>query len=84
MEVTSTVAAVAAATVSYVSPQVDPKTGLALVRVAVPAGAGLRSGEFVRLRIVSEILPDRLVVLKRERSPGRVQPVNPHVYRIAV
>ena len=41
-------------TVSFVSPQVDSKTGTALVRATLPANSGLHAGQFVALRIVSE------------------------------
>ena len=41
-------------TVSFVSPQVDAKTGTALVRATLPANSGLRAGQFVTLRIVSD------------------------------
>jgi len=47
---------------SYVSPELDPKTGLAMVRAPVPPGCGLHAGQFVELRIVSEIRADRLTV----------------------
>ena len=40
--------------VAFVSPQVDPKTGAALVRASIPAEAGLRSGQYLQIRIVSE------------------------------
>jgi membrane fusion protein, multidrug efflux system len=50
------------ATVSFVSPQVDAKTGTALVRVALPADSGLRAGQFITLRIVSEEHKDCLAV----------------------
>ena len=53
---------VATGTVSFVSPQVDPKTGAALVRVALSKDAGLRPGQFVRTRIVSEERGARLAV----------------------
>ena len=43
-------------------PQVDAKTGTALVRAALPASSGLRPGQFVTLRIVSEEHKDRLAV----------------------
>jgi membrane fusion protein (multidrug efflux system) len=49
-------------TVSYISSEVDPKTGTALVRAGVPANSGLRPGQFVTLRIVSEEHKDRLAV----------------------
>jgi membrane fusion protein, multidrug efflux system len=48
--------------VSFVSPSVDPKTGSVLVRLALPENSGLRSGQFVRTRIVTEELTGRLVV----------------------
>ncbi len=46
--------------VSFVSPQIDPKSGGALVRASVPPNAGLRPGQYVQLRIVSEERLDRL------------------------
>ena len=48
--------------ISFVSPQVDPKTGATLVRAAVAADAGLRPGQLVRVRIVSEERTGRLAV----------------------
>ncbi len=45
-----------------IRPEVDPKTGAALVRVAVPAGSGLRPGQLVTVHIVSEERRDRLAV----------------------
>jgi len=48
--------------VLYVSPQVDARTATARVRVAVPPEAGLRSGQFVRARIITEERPGRLAV----------------------
>jgi membrane fusion protein (multidrug efflux system) len=47
---------------TYISPQVDAKTGTALVRAALPANSGLHPGQFVSLRIVSEEHKDRLAV----------------------
>jgi membrane fusion protein (multidrug efflux system) len=47
---------------AYVSPEVDPKTGTALVRAALPARSSLRLGEFVTLRIVTEERKDCLAV----------------------
>jgi RND family efflux transporter MFP subunit len=46
----------------YVSPEVDPKTGTALVRAALPARSSLRLGEFVTLRVVTEERKDCLAV----------------------
>ena len=48
--------------VASISPQVDAKTGTALVRIALPAKSALRPGQFVTLRIVSEEHMDRLAV----------------------
>jgi RND family efflux transporter MFP subunit len=47
---------------AYISPQVDAKTGAALVRTTLPVNSGLRPGQFVSLRIVSEEHKDRLAV----------------------
>ncbi|MFH1070761.1 MAG: efflux RND transporter periplasmic adaptor subunit [Candidatus Glassbacteria bacterium] len=46
----------------YIGPQVDVKTGTAVVRVSLPARSGLRPGQFVALRIVSEERADCLAV----------------------
>ena len=48
--------------VERISPQVDPATGTVLVRASVPANAPLRPGQFIRVRIVSDVRADRLVV----------------------
>jgi membrane fusion protein (multidrug efflux system) len=48
--------------VSFISPSVDQKTGSVLVRLALPENSGLRSGQFVRARIVTQELTGRLVV----------------------
>ena len=50
------------ATVSFISPQVDAKTGTTLVRATLPANSGLRAGQFVTLRIVSAEHADCLAV----------------------
>jgi membrane fusion protein (multidrug efflux system) len=55
-------AAPVTASLAFISPQVDAKTGAALVRATLPASSGLRPGQFVTLRIVSEEHKDRLVV----------------------
>ncbi|HVY64242.1 MAG TPA: efflux RND transporter periplasmic adaptor subunit [Gammaproteobacteria bacterium] len=49
-------------TVEFISPEVDPRTGTAQVRVKLPGGSGLRPGQFVTARIVSEEHTDRLAV----------------------
>jgi membrane fusion protein (multidrug efflux system) len=46
--------------VASIRPEVDERTGTALVRVSVPAGSGLRPGQLVTVRIVSEERKDRL------------------------
>jgi membrane fusion protein (multidrug efflux system) len=48
--------------VLYVSPQVDAKTATVLVRVSVPADAGLRAGQFVHVRIITEERAGKLAV----------------------
>ncbi len=50
------------ATMTYISSEVDPKTGTALVRASIPAHSGLRPGQFVTARVVSEEHKDRLAV----------------------
>ncbi len=52
----------ASGTVVYIGARVDEKTGTLPVRVTVPAGAGLRPGQFLSLRIVSEERAGRLAV----------------------
>lgn len=49
-------------TLLYVSPQVDTKTATVLVRVSVPPDAGLRSGQFVHVRVITEERAARLAV----------------------
>lgn len=46
----------------YVSPQVDAKTATVLARVSVPADAGLRAGQFVHVRIITEERAGKLAV----------------------
>jgi len=52
----------ATGSVSFISPQVDPKTGTAFVRVALPKDTRLRPGQFVRVRVTTEERPGRLAV----------------------
>lgn len=49
-------------TVVFIGSQVDTKTDTVQVRTSVPAGAGLRPGQFVNLRIVADEQRDRLAV----------------------
>lgn len=51
-----------AGVVASIRPEVDPGTGTALVRVTLPARSGLRPGQLVTVRIVSEERKDRLTV----------------------
>jgi membrane fusion protein (multidrug efflux system) len=51
-----------AGSVESIRPEVDSRTGTALVRVFVPARSGLRPGQLVAVRIASEERKDRLVV----------------------
>jgi membrane fusion protein (multidrug efflux system) len=48
--------------VLYVSPQVDAKTSTVLARVSVPADAGLRAGQFVHVRVITEERAGKLAV----------------------
>jgi RND family efflux transporter MFP subunit len=48
--------------VSFISPSVDQKTDSVLVRLRLPENSGLRSGQFVRARIVTQELTGRLIV----------------------
>ena len=48
--------------VLYVSPQVDATTGTVLVRVSVPRATGLRSGQFVHVRVITEERVGKLAV----------------------
>jgi membrane fusion protein, multidrug efflux system len=48
------------ATLSYVSPEVDPKNGTVLVHVALPPNNGLYPGQFVTLRVVTREIKDCL------------------------
>jgi membrane fusion protein (multidrug efflux system) len=51
-----------AGSVVSIRPEIDPRTGTALVRVEVPAHSGLRPGQLVTLRIASAEHKDRLAV----------------------
>ncbi|HXR46634.1 MAG TPA: efflux RND transporter periplasmic adaptor subunit [Candidatus Limnocylindrales bacterium] len=50
----------ATATLSFVSPAVDPKTGAVLARALLPTGSGLRPGQFIQLKIVTAVQTDCL------------------------
>jgi len=49
-------------TTYFIAPQVDRKTNTVLIGIAIPAKAGLRPGQYVRVRIVVEEHRDRLAV----------------------
>ena len=48
--------------VTYIGSQVDAKTGTAVVRAGIPANSGLRPGQLVTLRIITEEHKDSLAV----------------------
>ena len=48
--------------VSFISPQVDPKTGAVMVIIALPGDAGFLPGRSVRVRIIAEEHKDVLAV----------------------
>jgi membrane fusion protein (multidrug efflux system) len=50
------------ASVSFVSPQVDAKTGSGIARASVPGNSGVRAGQFVKVRAIIEERKDRLAV----------------------
>ena len=74
-------AVAARGSVSFVSPQVDSKSGAALVRASVPGEAGLRPGQYVQLRIISEERRDCLAaplesVIKNEEGDNVIAVVD--------
>jgi membrane fusion protein (multidrug efflux system) len=50
------------AVVDYISPQVDLNSGTAVVRASLASNSSLRPGQFVTLRIVTDVHEDRLAV----------------------
>lgn len=62
--------AVSKATVSFVSPSIDTKTGAVVVRLALPRTANLRSGQSVRTRIISESHSGMVVPVESVVSDG--------------
>jgi membrane fusion protein (multidrug efflux system) len=48
--------------VTFIGFQVDPLTDTLLVRASLNTGSGLRPGQFVSVRILIEVRPDRLAV----------------------
>lgn len=52
----------ASASITFVSPQVDMKTGSGTARAAVPANSGVRAGQFLKVRVIVEERKERLVV----------------------
>ena len=51
--------------VTFVEDRVDPKTDMGMVDISVPAEAGLRPGQFVQVRIITEERRDCLTVPSR-------------------
>ena len=56
--------------VLVVGRDIDPKTDTVLVRASLPAGAGLRPGQFLTIRIVAEERRDVLAVPEESVVPG--------------
>jgi membrane fusion protein (multidrug efflux system) len=48
------------ASLSFISPTVDPANGTVLAHALLPANCGLRPGEFLPVKIVTDVLPDCL------------------------
>ena len=55
------------ATLSFISPAVDTNNGTVLAWAALPAGSGLRPGQFVPLRIVTAVHTNCLAAPERKR-----------------
>jgi len=49
------------ASLSFVSPTVEPADGTILTRASLPANCGLRPGQFLPVKIITDVLPDCLV-----------------------
>lgn len=47
---------------TFIGLQVDPKSGTAPARISIPTGTGLRPGQFVSARVITEERHDRLTV----------------------
>jgi membrane fusion protein, multidrug efflux system len=56
--------------VLVVGRDIDPKSDTVLVRTSLPAGAGIRPGQFLNIRIVSEERRDVLAVPEESVVPG--------------
>jgi membrane fusion protein, multidrug efflux system len=61
--------------VSFIGPSVNIKTGAATVRLSLAQDCGLRPGQFVRVRIVTEELHDRLAVPRESVVKADDEPV---------
>jgi membrane fusion protein, multidrug efflux system len=60
----------AGGSVLVVGRDIDPKTDTVLVRASLPAGAGLRPGQFLTIRIIAEERRDVLAVPEESVVPG--------------
>jgi membrane fusion protein (multidrug efflux system) len=60
----------AAGSLLVVGKDIDPKSDTVLLRVSVPAGAGFRPGQFLRLRVVAEERRGVLAVPEESVVPG--------------
>ena len=58
----TTAAPMASSTIAYIAPQVDTATDTVIVRARIPAGASVRPGQFVNVRVVTDERADRLAV----------------------
>lgn len=47
---------------NYISPEVNPETNTVVVWASVPAGSLLRNGQFVKIRIITDVVSDCLAV----------------------
>ena len=49
------------ASLTFVSPTVEPADGTVMTRASLPANCGLRPGQFLPVKIITDVLPDCLV-----------------------
>lgn len=61
------------ARIAEISPAADPQARAVLVKLAVPAGAAVRSGQFVRLQVPGEVRPAFFVPLSAVSRLGQME-----------
>lgn len=49
-------------TVDFIDPEIDPVRDVVKIRTSVPAGSQLKNGQFVQIRIVTDVITDCLAV----------------------